>query len=45
MPRGGHFPALECPDDLAADIRTFFRTIGWMKSYAGFWPEGYATLQ
>jgi pimeloyl-ACP methyl ester carboxylesterase len=28
MPRGGHFPALECPDDLAADIRTFFRTIG-----------------
>ncbi len=27
MPRGGHFPALECPDDLAADIREFFHTI------------------
>lgn len=24
MPRGGHFPALEYPDELAADIRAFF---------------------
>jgi epoxide hydrolase len=23
--RGGHFPAMEVPDLLAADIRTFFR--------------------
>jgi microsomal epoxide hydrolase len=25
MPRGGHFPALEAPDDLAAELRAFFR--------------------
>jgi GNAT superfamily N-acetyltransferase len=24
MPRGRHFPALESPDDLAADIRAFW---------------------
>jgi len=24
---GGHFPALECPDLLAADLRTFFRDL------------------
>jgi microsomal epoxide hydrolase len=27
MPEGGHFPALECPDGLATDIREFFRTV------------------
>ena len=27
MPGGGHFPALEYPDELAADIRAFFRMI------------------
>jgi pimeloyl-ACP methyl ester carboxylesterase len=25
MERGGHFPALEAPDDLAAELRAFFR--------------------
>jgi pimeloyl-ACP methyl ester carboxylesterase len=25
MARGGHFPALEAPDDLAAELRAFFR--------------------
>ena len=28
MPRGGHFPALECPDALAQDIREFFGSLG-----------------
>jgi microsomal epoxide hydrolase len=27
MPRGGHFPALEAPDDLAAELRAFFRDV------------------
>jgi len=27
MPVGGHFPALEAPDALAEDIRTFFRSV------------------
>ena len=27
MPRGGHFPALEAPDDLASELRAFFRTV------------------
>jgi len=27
MPRGGHFPALEAPDELAAELRVFFRTV------------------
>jgi microsomal epoxide hydrolase len=27
MPAGGHFAALEEPEALAADIRTFFRTL------------------
>jgi hypothetical protein len=27
MPIGGHFPALEAPAALAADIRAFFRSI------------------
>ena len=27
MPRGGHFPALEAPDALAAEIRTFFTSL------------------
>jgi epoxide hydrolase len=27
MPRGGHFPATEEPDMLAADLRTFFRPL------------------
>ena len=27
MPRGGHFPALECPDALAGEIREFFRPL------------------
>lgn len=26
MPSGGHFPALECPDALAAELLAFFRT-------------------
>jgi epoxide hydrolase len=25
MPRGGHFPALEAPDLLVADVRAFYR--------------------
>jgi pimeloyl-ACP methyl ester carboxylesterase len=25
MAEGGHFPALECPDELATDVREFFR--------------------
>lgn len=28
MPRGGHFPALEAPEALADEIRTFFRPLG-----------------
>ena len=28
MPSGGHFAALEEPDRLLADIRTFFRLVG-----------------
>ena len=32
VPRGGHFPALESPDDLAADIRAFFRAIDGAKA-------------
>ena len=27
MPRGGHFPALEAPDDLAHELRAFFRPL------------------
>ncbi|TCL06781.1 epoxide hydrolase family protein [Sodalis ligni] len=27
MPHGGHFAALECPQELAADIRRFFNTL------------------
>jgi microsomal epoxide hydrolase len=27
MPRGGHFPALEAPEDLAREIREFFREL------------------
>jgi pimeloyl-ACP methyl ester carboxylesterase len=27
MPRGGHFPALEAPDDLVGELRAFFRGI------------------
>jgi len=27
MPSGGHFPALEAPQQLAAEIRTFFRPL------------------
>ena len=27
MPRGGHFPALEAPDDLVRELRAFFRAI------------------
>jgi hypothetical protein len=27
FPRGGHFPAMETPDLLAEDIRTFFRAL------------------
>jgi pimeloyl-ACP methyl ester carboxylesterase len=27
MPRGGHFPALEAPDDLARELRAFFRAL------------------
>jgi microsomal epoxide hydrolase len=26
MPKGGHFAAMECPGDLAADLITFFAT-------------------
>jgi hypothetical protein len=26
MAEGGHFPALECPDELATDVHEFFRT-------------------
>jgi epoxide hydrolase len=26
--RGGHFAALEAPDLLVSDVRTFFRTVG-----------------
>ena len=32
VPRGGHFPALESPDDLAADIRAFLRAIDGAKA-------------
>jgi microsomal epoxide hydrolase len=28
MPRGGHFPALEAPELLVADVRRFFRSLG-----------------
>jgi pimeloyl-ACP methyl ester carboxylesterase len=28
MPRGGHFPALEEPELLVADIRSFFADLG-----------------
>ncbi len=27
MPRGGHFPALEAPDDLVRELRAFFRDV------------------
>jgi microsomal epoxide hydrolase len=27
MPAGGHFPALEAPQQLAKEIREFFRTL------------------
>jgi len=27
MPRGGHFPALEAPADLASELRAFFRGV------------------
>jgi pimeloyl-ACP methyl ester carboxylesterase len=27
MARGGHFPALEAPDELASELRAFFREI------------------
>lgn len=30
MPAGGHFAALEKPDQLAAELRSFYRPFRWM---------------
>src|SRR5258707_12212849 len=35
LPRGGHFAALEVPQELAGDVRAFFREIDCMQIRAG----------